>query len=141
MNFLKFDKKIQLLRISVGLIYLWFGALKFFAGWSPAEVLAQETLADLCFDLIPIPICYFLLAFLETSIGFMLLLRIMVAKVIFVALFHMAGTFAPMLLQPGLFFNEAPYSITFVGQYIVKNIVIISALIVLYPNDHSSRKS
>ncbi|HZX63858.1 MAG TPA: hypothetical protein VFE76_00625, partial [Myxococcales bacterium] len=43
---------IVLLRVSLGIVFLWFGALKFVPGMSPAEHLAGETMARLCFGLI-----------------------------------------------------------------------------------------
>ena len=38
---------MSLLRITVGIVYLWFGALKFFQGLSPAEQLAMQTIHEL----------------------------------------------------------------------------------------------
>src|SRR3954471_7894853 len=43
---------IVLLRGSHGIVFLWFGPLKFVRGMSPAEHLAGETMARLCFGLI-----------------------------------------------------------------------------------------
>ncbi len=35
---------INLLRLSIGIVYIWFGALKLIPGASPAEPLIRETL-------------------------------------------------------------------------------------------------
>ena len=43
--------KLKLLAISIGLIYVWFGALKFFQELSPAESLATETIDAMTFHL------------------------------------------------------------------------------------------
>ena len=40
---------LPLLRISLGVVFLWFGALKFFAGLSPAHDLAARTIETLSF--------------------------------------------------------------------------------------------
>ncbi len=48
-------KSITFLRISIGIIYFWFGALKFFHGYSPAEDLAINTINELTFGLVPMP--------------------------------------------------------------------------------------
>ena len=44
---------IVLLRISLGLVFFWFGFLKFFPGLSPAEGLATGTIEVMTFGLIP----------------------------------------------------------------------------------------
>jgi uncharacterized membrane protein YkgB len=43
---------IQLLRISLGIVFLWFGVLKFFPGTSPAEQLATKTILVLTFGFV-----------------------------------------------------------------------------------------
>lgn len=138
-RFLRLDWKWILLRSSIGFIYLWFGVLKFFQDLSPAEELARTTLTALCFGLIPEPVCYLLLAMLETLIGLMLLLNMFVAKTIKLTFVHLLGTFIPMLIQPEIFFKDFPFSITLVGQYILKNIVILCALLILYPHKNNKR--
>jgi hypothetical protein len=40
---------VPLLRVSLGIVFLWFGALKFFPGLSPASDLAARTIATLSF--------------------------------------------------------------------------------------------
>ena len=136
-SFIHPDRKTDLLRVSIGVVYLWFGGLKFFAGLSPAESLATETLARLSFGLIPGHICYLSLAFGETFIGVLLVVNRMVRVAVMAAIVHMLGTFTPILLLPQVCFNEPPFAITLVGQYIVKNIVIVSALLVIYPFEPS----
>ena len=126
-------KKIQLLRISIGIIYLWFGSLKFFSGLSPAEGFATETVEMLTLHLIPGGVCFVLLAVGETFIGAMLILNFLPRLTIILALLHMLCTFTPLFLLPELSFNGTPFSVTLIGQYILKNLVIISALLVLYP--------
>ena len=64
---------IALLRVSLGLVYLWFGALKFFPGMSPAQDLAGRTIASLCFGLVPAENAVPLLAAFETAIGLALI--------------------------------------------------------------------
>jgi len=51
-----------LLSITIGIVYLWFGALKFFPHLSPAEDLAKNTINLLSFQLIPPNISIVLLA-------------------------------------------------------------------------------
>jgi hypothetical protein len=44
---------VRLLRISVGIVFLWFGVLKFFPGLSPAQTLATNTMHILTFGMVP----------------------------------------------------------------------------------------
>ncbi|MEM1340289.1 MAG: doxx family protein [Bacteroidota bacterium] len=125
--------KISLLRASIGIIYLWFGMLKFFENLSPAEELASKTLRALCFGLLPDRVSYLMLAIAETLLGLLLLFKIYISTTIKFAIFHLLGTFALVFVQPDLFFNDAPFAITLVGQYVLKNIVFLCALAVIYP--------
>jgi len=48
---------------------------------------------------------------------------------------HMICTFSPLLLLPRLSFTRLPYALTLVAQYIIKNIVIVSALLVIHASE------
>ena len=125
--------KLKILRLSIGVIYFWFGSLKFFGGLSPAETLASDTLRILTLQMIPENVSYILLAFGETLMGAFLIFNIWPRITILLAMAHMCCTFTPLVLLPDVSFNEMPYSVTLTGQYIMKNMVIMSALLVLYP--------
>lgn len=122
---------IRFLRFSVALIFIWFGALKFVPGLSPAEDLALGTIALMTFDLIPAGVALFLLATLEVSIGLLLLFGKFLRLTILLLLFQMAGTMSPIVLFPDLVFNSFPFGLTIEGQYIFKNFIVISAAIVI----------
>lgn len=126
-----FKRWLTILRISIGIIYLWFGVLKFFPGVSPAEELAKETIHLLTFRLINPELSLLVLAIWETVIGILLIGGVFVRLVIRIVLVHMICTFTPLFLLPAISFTAAPFSLTLVGQYIIKNIVIISALFVI----------
>jgi len=128
-------QSLFLLRISIGLIYLWFGALKFFHGYSPAEDLAINTINKLTFGLIPQPVNIILLAVWECSIGIFLITGKSLRTVLIFLFVHMACTFTPLLFFPSLSFNYPPYGFTLVGQYIMKNLIIICAALVLWPKE------
>ena len=130
-NQAKLKNRITILRISIGIIYLWFGILKFFQGVSPAEDLARETIHLLTFGLIAPSISILLLAIWETVIGVVLIGGIFKKLIFWFVLVHMICTFSPLILLPRLSFTQAPVALTLVGQYIIKNIVIISALLVV----------
>jgi uncharacterized membrane protein YphA (DoxX/SURF4 family) len=119
------------LRVSIGIIYVWFGALKFFPGVSPAEELAKQTIHHLTLKMINPDLSLLLLALWETAIGFLLMSGLYSRVVIRIVLVHMICTFTPLFLLPAISFTSAPFALTLVGQYILKNIVIISALFVI----------
>ena len=118
----------NLLKWTIGLVYLWFGALKFFSGLSPAEVLAKDTIHILTFGLIPDNVSIILLAIWEVAVGLMLLSGFFVRIAVKAAIVHIIFTFTPLLFFPELSFTHAPYGFTIIGQYIVKNLVFAVAM-------------
>ncbi len=122
---------IYALRLSIGLIFIWFGALKFFPGFSPAEALALSTIEILTFGFVEPEIAQFLLALFEVTIGFLLLIGRYVRITILLLLVQMAGTMSPILLFPDVVFTTPPFVLTIEGQYILKNFVVISAAMVI----------
>ncbi|SHJ66965.1 DoxX family membrane protein [Pseudozobellia thermophila] len=131
--------KISLLQVSIAIVYLWFGSLKFFNDLSPAEKLAQETIASLTFGLIPPYLSILLLAFLEVGIGLFLLLDLFRKQTLFVALGHMACTFSTLLILNDVSFSHSPFVPTLLGQYVIKNVVIVAALFTIYPRGKKTK--
>jgi uncharacterized membrane protein YkgB len=125
------DKGIMLLRISIGIIFLWFGVLKFFPGLSPAEGLAIDTIKLLTFDLVPQQLIIYGLASWETLIGLGLVFNLFMRETLLLLYLQMLGTLSPIFLFPDEVFTQFPYALTLEGQYIFKNMVVISAGIVL----------
>jgi uncharacterized membrane protein YkgB len=121
----------QLLRISIGICYLWFGALKFFPHLSPAEDLAGQTITLLTFGLIPTQVSLYLLATWEVLVGIFFIGGWMMRFALPLMFAHMLFTLSPAFLSPDLFFTQFPFGLTLVGQYIIKNFVFISAALVL----------
>jgi len=130
----------HILAITLGLVYLWFGGLKFFSHLSPAEDLAKNTIDVLTFGFIPSNISIILLAIWETVIGVFLILNIFRKPIIIVALVHLIFTFAPLLFFPNQSFSHSPLVFTLLGQYIFKNIVLIGALLTLYNQPFSTKE-
>lgn len=126
------NRSLTILRVSIGIIYVWFGMLKYFQGYSPAEELAINTIHQLTFGLIPAKTSIILLALWETVLGFLLIIGFRVRILLIVMVVHMVCTFTPLLFFPELSFKFAPYGFTLVGQYIMKNIIILAAAGVLW---------
>lgn len=122
---------ITLLRISMGIVFLWFGALKFFPGLSPAADLAVRTISELTFGLISPELALFLLASWETLIGLGLISGVWIRATLLLLFLQMLGTITPIFLFPQEVFSAVPYAPTLEGQYIFKNMIIISAGLVI----------
>lgn len=131
---------MKLLESSIGVIYLWFGILKFFPNYSPAEALAADTLDLLTLHLFDKQILVWTLALAELLIGLALILKIKSKYVIWGLLVHMGGTFSPILFFPEQVFTHPPLGFSIVGQYIMKNLVIISAALVIYTKNSRTTK-
>ena len=113
------------LRISMGIIFIWFGLLKVF-GHSPANDLVARTVY--WFDpAVFIPI----LGWWEVAIGVCFLFKFLIRIGILLLFLQIGGTFLPLVLLPDVCFQKPPFILTIEGQYIVKNLLIISAAIVL----------
>jgi uncharacterized membrane protein YkgB len=122
---------LKFLRISIGLIFIWFGALKYFPNLSPAEDLAINTFNVLTFGIFSANAIAVIIATWEVLIGIGLLFNLFLRATLLLLYLQMVGTFAPVFLFPEEVFNIFPYGLTMEGQYIIKNLVVISAGIVL----------
>ncbi|MER5352266.1 DoxX family protein [Kitasatospora sp. NPDC002551] len=116
------------LRISVGVLYLWFGLPKFFPGASPAEDLATRCMSLMTFDTVPPGVSRFLLALMEVAIGIGLVTGLLLRLTLAVFFVHMAGVFATLVLLPDdVWTGGVPPVPTLEGQYILKNLVLVVA--------------
>jgi len=122
---------IKLLRLSIGIVFLWFGGLKYFTGFSPAEEIATRTIQALTFDLLTEKVILYGLATWEVLIGLGLLFNKFLRETLLLLFLQMIGTFMPVFLFPSDVFAQFPFSLTMEGQYIFKNLVLLSAGIVL----------
>jgi uncharacterized membrane protein YkgB len=111
---------IDLMRYSLSIIYIWFGALKI-VGMSPAGDLVEETVFWFKPEIF-IP----LLGIVELLIGIGFLFKKLIPLTILILLLHMVATFFPLFILPKTCFDAFPYCPTLVGQYIIKNLVLIS---------------
>lgn len=124
---------IPMTRLSLGLVFIWFGALKI-VGESPANDLVARTVYWVDSD-------WFLpfLGWWEILIGCCLIDPLrwlglspwLTRAGILLLLAQMPGTFLPLVLLPEICFEDAPLVPTLEGQYIIKNLVLIAAAIVI----------
>ena len=117
---------IIFLRFSIGLIFVWFGFLKPF-GISPAQELVTNTVY--WFD-DKVSFVKFL-GWWEVAIGITMCIKPLIRISIFLLFLQMPGTFLPLVLLPEICFTDFPFGLTLEGQYIIKNLIIISAGLVI----------
>lgn len=122
---------LRLLRVGLGLVFLWFGVLKFFPGLSPADELATRTIKVLTFGMMEPSVSRIVLAAWETAIGVGLLSGRFLRATLLLLFVQMLGTTTPLALFPGETWSVFPIALTLEGQYIVKNVVLVSAGVVL----------
>jgi len=118
---------VTLLRVSVGMVFFWFGVLKFFPGMSPAEALATDTIQAMTGGLIEPRVSLVVLAVWETAIGVGLILGKWLRFTLLLLFLQMPGTIMPLFFFPEIAFQQAPFVLTIEGQYIIKNAVLVSA--------------
>lgn len=117
---------LVIMRVGLGIIFLWFGALKFWPGLSPAEDLVRNTVYFVNPDLF-IPV----LAGWEVLIGIGLIFGKYMRIILLLLFLQMPGTALPIVLLPDVVWTSFPFGLTLEGQYIIKNLVLVSAGLVL----------
>ena len=117
---------VTLLRYSLGICYIWFGALKPL-GLSPAQELVENTVYWFENPKTFVPI----LGIWEVVIGITMIIKPLIRVSIILLFIQMPGTFLPLVLFPEVCFTNFPFGLTLEGQYIVKNLIIISAALVV----------
>ena len=122
---------VDLLRIALGIVFLWFGVIKLVPGLSPAESLAARTIDALTFGIVPPHLALPILGVWESLIGLGLLTGIALRATLLLLFVQMLGTLTPLLLFPNETFTVFPFVPTLEGQYIIKNAVLISGAIVV----------
>lgn len=134
-NFENIDKTITrwmaryglvVLRLGLGIVFLWFGALKLVPGLSPAEELVRNTTYFVDPDLF-LPV----LAIWEMVIGLGLIFGVFMRITLLLLFLQMAGTALPLVILPEAVWTAFPMGLTLEGQYIIKNLVLIGAGLVL----------
>jgi uncharacterized membrane protein YkgB len=118
---------VTLLRLSLGLVFLGFGVLKFFPGLSPAARLAGETFSELTLGLVPPATGVFVVATMETAIGLSLLTGRLLRLGLGLLGLAMVGVLSPLFLLPEELFRGALYAPTLTGQYVLKDVVLLAA--------------
>ncbi len=117
---------IPMLRFALGLIFFWFGALKLF-GTSPVMNILEHT-----YWFLPVRTFTLVIGVWEMLIGIGLTSKRALRCVLILLCLHLTGTFLALLLAPMLFFqNGNLLRLTVEGEFVVKNMVLIAAALVI----------
>lgn len=122
---------IRALRIAVGAVFLGFGVLKYFPGVSPAQNLAEATTHILFLGLVPGGVAIVMVATLECFIGLCLLLNRWMRLAIWLLAAEFVGIISPLILLPGRLFAGPGHAPTLEGQYVLKDIILVTAALVI----------
>ncbi len=122
---------VTLTRLALGVVFVWFGAIKFVPGWSPAADLAARTIERLTLGVVEPSLALPLLAVWETLIGIGLITGRLLRLTLLLLFIQMPGTMLPLVFFSSETFAAFPYSPTLEGQYIIKNLVLVCAAIVV----------
>lgn len=125
LHIIKFFQKywISVARAAVAVVFIWFGMLKVL-GLSPAEGLV-EALFNSSIHIMSFATFYTMFAWFEVIIGALFLIPRATRIVMPLLLIHMITTFGPLVLLPTVSWSAFMVP-TLVGQYIIKNLVIIA---------------
>lgn len=115
----------RILRIALAVVFIWYGLLKPL-GMSPAEELVKSTVYFLPPDLF-----VHILGWWEVAIGVGLLYRPLNRLALLLLFLQMPGTMLPLFILPEVCFTQVPFGLTLEGQYIIKNVVLIGAALVV----------
>ena len=113
---------IPALRVSLGVVFVWFGALKVFDVTPVTDLVARTVY---WFDpawVVPV------LGVFEIIVGLGLLFKIALRPVLGLFFAQMVGTFLVLILLPEISFqNGNPLLLTVEGEFVIKNLVLLSA--------------
>ena len=127
-NFMR-STSIPAIRLSFGVIFIWFGILKPL-GLSSAEGLLKATVIWLPFG--SPDIWLIIIGFWEVVIGIFFFFKKTTRIAIILLFLQMVGTFMPLIVLSEVTFQSNNFLLpTLEGQYIIKNLMIISAALVL----------
>jgi len=118
----------DLIRISLAIVYIWFGILKIL-GVSPVAGLVIHT-----YPSYPEPFFLSFLGFWEVIIGIGFATKFMLRATIILMLLQMAGIFCGVIISPNLYFqNGNLFLLSANGEFVVKNFVLVAASLLLWP--------
>jgi len=124
-----FNTNDYLIRIPIFIIFFWFGFLKVI-GLSPAQQFVQDTVYWMPF--FSAEVWTLIIGYWEILIAICFLFKRTTLLGMILLFIQMSGTFLPLVILPDVTFqNSNPLLPTLEGQYIIKNIIIITAALLV----------
>lgn len=109
------------LRIGLGIIFLWFGALKL-AGFNPVYEIIYASFPFLAWGF-----GFFVLGLFETVIGIGLIFNVFPLLVHLALIGHLLGTLSVFVLGPEVMFSPYFPVLTLAGEFVFKNVALLLA--------------
>ena len=122
---------VTFLRISMGVIILGFGFLKYFPGLSPAQHMVLTVNRELTFGIMPDRITLMLFATFECVIGLSLITGVGLRVIIYPMAVWAVGILSPLVLMPAELFSGPDHTPTLEGQYVLKDVILLAATLVI----------
>lgn len=127
-----FERSIAFLRIVIGVIFFWFGALKL-AGYNPVYDIVRAS-----FPFLADGVGNLLLGGLETAIGLALIFHVFPKTAHAILILHLLGTFSVFITAPEIMFDPGFPFLTLAGEFVVKNLSLAMGgiVVILYHMRH-----
>lgn len=122
---------VAALRVAVGAVFLGFGVLKYFPGVSPAQNLTEATTHILFLGLVPGRLAMIGVATLECFIGASLIAGRPMRLALWLLAFEFVGILSPLVLLPARLFSGPHHAPTLEGQYVLKDVILVGAAMVI----------
>jgi uncharacterized membrane protein YkgB len=133
---------VTLLRISMGAVIFGFGILKYFPGESPAQSIVLAVNNRLTFGMMPDNVTMPLFATVESIIGLSLITGWGLRFIIYPLAVWAIAILSPIVLMPGRLFSGPDHAPTLEGQYVLKDVILLTATMVIAAHvRRSTRKS
>lgn len=120
-----------LLRITMGIVVFGFGFLKYFPGVSPAQDLVLHVNRVLTFGLLPDQVTLPLFATVESLLGLSLITGVGLRYLVYPLTVWAVAILSPLVLFPGELFSGPHHAPTLDGQYVIKDIILLAACLVI----------
>ena len=125
------QREVVLFRIAVGVVFIWFGFLKIL-DLSPVMRMLASSIPFLA-----APPGLIVLGIFEVMLGVGLLIPATARFAAGLTVLHLIGTFSLFLIAPSVLFHQSFPIVTFEGEFVVKNIVLITALLAIFTRQNS----
>lgn len=114
---------VPALRVSIGAVFVWFGALKLF-DVTPVGELVRDTVPFVEAPAWIVPA----MGVFEVAVGVWLMAGLGLRVLLPVYVAHLLATFGVLVIQPEVAFQAGnPLLLTTEGEFVVKNVVLLAA--------------